>query len=178
MTTPLAAGPLVPPPPPGPTVPPPPPGPGVQPPFAAPPTDGTRQRRWLAVGLAGGLALLICVGGLVGLGAIVVLGTQVVRDDATRAVENYLTAVKDRDFDKAYDQLCEATQAKTTRAQYARAQSRRPGISSFTVGTVDLADAIMVPATIRYVDQTVVTVHYLMEQDSRTGGIEVCTEED
>jgi hypothetical protein len=162
----------------GPAVPPPPPGPGVQPPFAAPPTDGARQRRWLAVGLAGGLALLLCVGGLVGLGAIVVLGTQVIRDDATRAVENYLTAVKDRDFDKAYDQLCEATQASTPRAQFTRTQSRNPGISSFTVGDVDLADAISVPATIHYDNQTVITVRYLMEQDSRTGGIEVCTEED
>jgi hypothetical protein len=159
-------------------VPPPPPGPGVQPPFAAPPTDGTRQRRWLAVGLAGGLALLVCVGGLVGLGAIVVLGTQVIRDDATRAVENYLTAVKDRDFDKAYDQLCEATQAKTSRSQFARNQSREPGISSFTVGEADLTDVIKVPATIHYDNQTVITVRYLMEQDSRTGGIEVCTEED
>ena len=158
--------------------PPPPPGPGVQPPFAAPPTDGQRQRRWLAVGLAGGLALLLCVGGLVGLGAVVVLGTQVIRDDSTRAVENYLTAVKAREFDKAYDQLCEATQARTTRDQFARAQSRRPGISSFDVGEVELSDVITVPATIHYQNQTIATVRYVLEQDSKTGAVEVCTEED
>ena len=64
------------------------------------------------------------------------------------------------------------------RGAAARNQSRQPGISSFTVGEVDLSDAITVPATIHYDNQTVITVHYLMEQDSRTGGIEVCTEED
>lgn len=157
--------------------PPPPPGPGVQPPFAAPPTDGTRQRRWLAVGLAGGAALVLCVGGLVGLGGVVVLSTQVIRDESVTAVTEFLTAIQDERYGEAYDQLCESAQDQTTRGTFIREQSRGPGITRFTVGEAQLADAIRVPATINYDDQTVSSVHFVMEQDAQTGAVEVCGEE-
>jgi hypothetical protein len=158
--------------------PPPPPGPGVQPPFAAPPTDGTRQRRWLAVALAGGAAMVLCVGGLVGLGGVVVLSIQVLRDESVTAVTEFLTAIQDERFGEAYDQLCESVQSRTPRSAFIRDQASGPGITRFTVGEAQLADAIRVPATINYDDRTVSSVHFVMEQDAQTGAVEVCGEED
>jgi nucleoside phosphorylase len=149
----------------------------VQPPFAAPPTDGTRQRRWLAIGLAGGVALVLCVGGLVGLGGVVVLSTQVLRDESVTAVTEYLTAIQDERYSEAYDQLCESVQRQTPRSTFVREQSRR-GIVRFTVGEAQLADAIRVPATINYDDRTVSQVQFVMEQDTQTGAVEVCGQED
>jgi hypothetical protein len=161
----------------GTTVPPPPLGPGVQPPFVAPPTDGTRQRRWLAVGLATGFVVLVCIGGLVGLGGLVVLGTQVARDDASAAVTEYLTAVRDGEYLHAYSLLCDDLQARTSEREFINANLDAPRVISFTVGEVDLSDDIRVPATIRREDGTVDTVDFLMAQDVRTGAVEVCGQE-
>jgi hypothetical protein len=132
----------------------------------------------VAFGLAIGAVMLVCVGGLVGMGGLVVLAVQVVRDEATSTVNGYLTAIQDKEYDDAYNRLCDAAQSRTSRAQFARTQSQLPGISSFSVGEVELADRILVPATIRYDDRTMETVRYLMEQDQSTGAIEVCGQED
>jgi hypothetical protein len=78
------------------SAPPPPPGPGVQAPFVAPPTDGARQRRWWAVGLSVGVAVLCCVGGLFGTGGLVVLGGRMVIDSTRAVVIRHLTAVRRR----------------------------------------------------------------------------------
>lgn len=158
-------------------VPPPPVGPGVQPPFAAPPTDGTRQRRWIAFGLSIGAVMLVCVGGLLGVGGLVVLGVQVIREEAVSTVNSYLAAIQDEKYDDAYDRLCDAAQSRTSRAQFSRAQAQLPRISSFSVGQAELADKILVPATIRYNDRTIRTVRFVMEQDQSTGAIEVCGEQ-
>jgi hypothetical protein len=147
-------------------------------PFLAPPTDGTRQRRWIAVGLASGFALLLCVGALVGLGGIVVLGTQVVRDQSVTAVTDYLTAIQDHEYSRAYDQLCDSERRRTSRSSFIRARTAGPQITGFTVGEAQLADEILVPATIRYSDRTVDTVRYVLRQNSATGGVEVCGEAD
>src|SRR5262245_20389120 len=89
---PLAYGP--PPPPPGAPGPPPPPGPGVQPPFVAPPTDGKRRRRWIALAWSGAAALVLCIGGVVGVGALAVFGSQMIIDQSKAAVRDYLTALQ------------------------------------------------------------------------------------
>jgi hypothetical protein len=158
--------------------PPPPPGPGVQPPFAAPPTDGSRQRRWWAVGLAAGAALVLCVGGLFGLGGLVVLSTQVARDDAVNAVTTFLSTLRDGKYDEAYGQLCPDYQRSHPRRTFVAAQSRGPHIETFTVGSAELTDVITVPATINYEDRSVDHVRFLVATDSRTGAVEVCGEED
>jgi len=160
------------------SVPPPPPGPGVQPPFVAPPTDGTRQRRWLAIGLASGFVVLLCIGGLTGLGGLVVLGTQVVRDQAAAAVTEYLTAVRDGEYARAYSLLCEERQARVSEREFINDNLDRPRVSDFVVGTAELSEDIRVPATINYADGSVDVVDFVMAQDGRTGEVEVCAVED
>src|SRR5689334_25144357 len=105
---PLAYGPPPPPPaPPGPPQPaplgpPPPPGPGVQPPFVAPPTDGARRRRLTAVWLSIGAVVVLIVAGAVGGVGFVVLASRAISDQAEAAVTDYLGALRDEKFDKAY----------------------------------------------------------------------------
>ena len=161
-------------PPPGPPAPP--PGPGVQPPFVAPPTDGARQRRWLALGLAGAALVICCVGGLFAAGGVVVLGNQMVLEEAQGTVTAYLTAVRDRDYAKAYTLLCDSRQDSIDEGQFVDTFERSPTLRSFTVGQPVVDQAITVPATLSYADGRSSAVRYVMAQDGSTGRFEVCGE--
>jgi hypothetical protein len=154
----------------------PPPGPGVVPPFVAPPTDGTRQRRWLAVGLAGGAALVLCLGGLVGFGGLLVFGSQMVVQQSQTAVTGYLTAIKGRNYDAAYNKMCPAERNKISKSEFERNLALQPDISSFAVAQPAVGDKIVVPATISYADGTAQTVQFVVEQDTSTSDFEVCGE--
>jgi len=159
-------------------VPQPPPGPGVQPPFVAPPTDGSRRRRWIATALIGSAVLVICAGGLVGLGGLVVFGNQMIVDQSKTAVSDHLTAVRDGDYSAAYEQLCDRRKAEVTESQFRDSVTDGPTINSFTVGEPVISRSIVVPATLSYTDGTEESVRYLIEQDTSTGGFEVCGRED
>lgn len=152
----------------------PPPGPGVQPPFVAPPTDGTRQRRWIAIGIAGGLALLCCVGGLIGFGGLAVLGTQVILNDAKAVVTDYLTALQNEEYDKAYDLLCVRQRSQTSASEFAESFANEKEISSFDVGDPEAENVVTVPATLHYADGTDRDVRFHLDQDSSTGKFRVC----
>ncbi len=140
----------------------------------APPTDGAKRRRWIAAGLASAFVVVVCVGGLIGLGGLVVLGTQVVRDEASTAVTNYLTAVKDADYAHAYTLLCAQLKARNSEDEFVHTKQNQARVTSFTVGQVEVSDAIRVPATINYANQTTEAVRFVMAQDQSTGAIEVC----
>jgi hypothetical protein len=156
-------------------VPPPPPGPGVQPPFVAPPTDGTTRRRWVAVGISIGLALLLCLGGVASLGGLLWLGVRVVQDESQASVRDYLTALRDQDFDEAYGLLCPPLQANTSRAQFARTQRDGPQVASFEVAKGSFqGDDLLVPAEIDFTDGSASSVKFVMFQDQSSGAIEVC----
>lgn len=158
---------------------PPPPGPGVAPPFVAPPTDGARRRRWIAIGLGGAAALVCCVGGVFGLAGLLVLGTQAVSDQSRTVVVDYLSALRDQRYDDAYRLLCDDVQRAATLPEFSRALDAQPGVSSFTVREPDLTrDPIEVPATVRYDNGTSEETRYLLKQDTTTGEFEVCGEAD
>jgi len=107
-------------------VPTPPPGPGAAPPFAAPPTD--RNKRGLWIGLSAGFVLLAlcCVGAIVGVGALVVFGTEEAKKEATATVERYLDAVMAEEWTLAHDELCPSLAARVTASQLAQQESRQP----------------------------------------------------
>jgi hypothetical protein len=161
-----------------PAVPAPPPGPGVQPPFVVAPTDGARQRRWLAVGLAGGTALLCCVGSLFGLGGLVVFGNRMIADQARAAVTDYLGALRDERYSDAYTQLCDRERESIDEIEFEASASSGPTLLAFTVGQAALSDVMIVTASLHYEDYSSRDVHYLMEQDTSTGEFEVCGETD
>src|SRR5690606_10154406 len=105
--------------------PPPPPGPGVMPPFVAPPRDGATRRRTVAWVLAGVAVLVVCAGGLVGLGGLAVFGTQMIIDQSRAAVTDHLTAVQNGDYQAAYEALCEAERARVSASEFRRSQEAR-----------------------------------------------------
>jgi hypothetical protein len=153
----------------------------VRPPFVTPPTDGARQRRWLALGLAGAAALVCCVGGLFGAGGLLVLGNQMVLDEAQGTVSSYLSAIRDKDYAGAYARLCESEQANIDEAEFVDGFEGAPALRTFTVGQAVISEAgdeLNVPATLTYVDGRSESVVYLMSQDTSTGAFEVCGERD
>jgi hypothetical protein len=156
-------------------VPGPPAGPGVQPPFVAPPTDGHQRRRGWAIGLSVGGFAAFCVIGAVAVVGIFVLLYQVVRDEAQANVTTYLTALENQHYDAAYDQLCDDLKSTTSRAQFVQAEQQQPRIVDFQVGQTDLSgNEILVPASIDYANGRRQSVEFHMQQDRKTGGLEVC----
>jgi hypothetical protein len=158
--------------------PPPPPGPGVQPPFVAPPTDGARRRRLTAVWLSIGAVVVLIVAGAVGGVGFVVLASRAISDQAEAAVTEYLGALRDEKFDKAYGLLCEPARAAISGDDFAAAQLRASRVTGFQVGRTVLGSDIIVPATVQRANGSVRSVDFAMRQDTRTGRLEVCGEAD
>ena len=154
-------------------VPGPPAGPGVQAPFVAPPTDGVRRRRWVAIGLAGAALLICCVGGAAGLGSLIVLASKVTVQSEQRAVSDYLSAVSREDYEAAYALICPRERTGMSLRQFQAAQASQPKITSFEVGTPS-TNSLVVPATLHYDVGEVRTVRFTLEQDQSTGEFWVC----
>ena len=158
----------------GTVAPPPPPGPGVQPPFVAPPTDGARQRRWIAIGVSAGVAVLCFIGALVSVGGLAVVGTQVVLNQARGVVVDYLTAIREEQYADAYNLLCAAHKQQITLARFVETFNFQLPLQSFEVGEPETAgNDLAVPATLHYRTETR-DVRYRLEQDRRTGKFGVC----
>jgi hypothetical protein len=156
-------------------VPPPPPGPGVQPPFVAPPTDGTTRRRWVAAAVSAGVVLVLCLGGVAAVGGLVVLGIQVIRDESQASAHDYLTALRDQDFGKAYGLQCDQIRQQLSRGQYEQVVRGGRRVASFTVGTASVnSNQVTVPADVDFTDGSTASGGLPMAQDGNTGAFEVC----
>jgi len=153
---------------------PPPPGPGVQPPFAAPPTEGDQRRTWIGLGIGGLALLLCCVGGVVGFIALVVTSVEAIDEQARATVGHYLDAVKDENYEDAYDLLCDDIQQRESPDRFAQRVQRDPDISSYQLQQTQVADQVVVPADVRYADGDSETINFVLQQDSTTGAFEVC----
>ena len=157
-------------------VPAPPPGPGVAPPFPAPPADRSRRGLWIGLG-AGALALVVCcVGGLFGIGLILVNGTDQVRRQAKDVVGNYLQALVERNYDRAYNLLCPPLHNQTSPELFQDEQRRAPQPTEFAVQDPEITDAIRVPAFVTYDTGGSHTVRYLVTQNRSTAEFRVCGE--
>jgi hypothetical protein len=158
-------------------VPAPPPGPGVVPPFAAPPTEGRGARLWLGLGAAGLVAVLCCGGGIAAVVGLVLVGTRAIDEQARVVVTDYLDAVSNEQWDKAYDLLCNDLQRAENRAAFQRRVQREPAISTFRVGQTDVVgdSGIVVPVDVTYDSGSRDTLRFAMSQDGRTGQFEVCS---
>jgi hypothetical protein len=161
-----------------PAVPAPPPGPGVFPPFVAPPTDGARQRRWWSLGLAGGAALVLCLGGLVGLGGLVVLGNQAQVEQSQAAVTHFLDALRLGDFSSAYEMQCDSEKQRVSRTRFEVTYNIRPRITSFQVGDPEISQELVVPANLVFETGGQQTVKYRVEADTSASNYKVCGEVD
>ncbi|PZM98172.1 MAG: hypothetical protein DIU79_00805 [Actinobacteria bacterium] len=152
----------------------PPPGPGVRPPFAAPPTEGRAARLWLGIGAAGLAALLCCGGGVAAMFGLVITGTKAINEQARVVVGDYLDAVRQEEYDRAYAMLCDSEQQRESPPEFERRMAAAPRIRSYTIHDVTLAHEIVVPVDVTYDPGGQRTVRVVLEQDKQTGQLEVC----
>ncbi|MCG5443318.1 hypothetical protein ACIBEF_05655 [Micromonospora sp. NPDC050795] len=155
------------------TAPAPPPGPGVAPPFAAPPTEGRRTRLWIGLGV-GALAVVLCCGGggtaVVGLA---VSGVQAIREQARTVTGDYYQALVERNYGRAYDQLCDDAQRRESRPEFERRAAAEPQVTGFRVGEVDTT-YLTVPVDVTLDGGDRERQQVSLGQDGQTGGVEVC----
>lgn len=152
----------------------PPPGPGVTPPFAAPPTDRNRRTLWVGL-IVGGLALVLCgVGGLFGFGLIAVAGADQVKQQAQRAVSDYLDALKREDYEAAYQLRCPALNRRQSLSEFTRSQRNEARPVDYTVGEVRIGNQVIVPVEVRYDTGEQRSLEFTLSQDRSTGELKVC----
>ncbi|MFC7532148.1 hypothetical protein [Actinoplanes sp. GCM10030250] len=163
----------LPPPPPGAAAPPPPPGPGVHPPFPAPPVEGKGRRIGLGFGIGAGVLLLVCGGGAAALFGLGSAADDAINEQATVVVGRYMDAVRDRDFTKAYGQLCQDAQDDETQSEYTARMSATEPVQSFDVGNLDLIN-FNVPVDVTYSDGDTDRLRARIDQNASTGAFEVC----
>src|SRR3954454_24356360 len=109
-----------------PHVPAPPQGPGVQPPFPAPPVEGRGRRVGMSIGIAIGVVVLVCGGGLAAVIGILVSTQGAAQERAQAAVSDYLNALRDGKYDKAYDLLCDDAQQAESETAFQRRVTDEP----------------------------------------------------
>jgi hypothetical protein len=145
----------------------------VAPPFAAPPTEGRRTRLWIGLGV-GALAVVLCCGGggtaVVGLA---VSGVQAIREQARTVTGDYYQALVERDYGRAYEQLCDDAQRRESRPEFERRASAEPQVSAFRVGEVDTT-SLTVPVDVTLAGGDREQQQVRLGQDGETGGVEVC----
>lgn len=159
---------------PQPSVPAPPPGPGVAPPFAAPPLEGRTLRVWLGIGVAGLAFLLCCGGGAAALVGLVVAGSQAIDEQSRAVVGDYFGALRDRDYDRAYELLCDPAQGQESPERFRQRVAAEPAISDYRVGKSSTMDEITVPVEVTYTGGARDTLQVILRQDTRSGALEVC----
>lgn len=158
----------------------PPPGPGVQPPFVAAPLEGRRARTWLGLGIAGGLLALCCGAGGVATVGLLVLGERALTEQAERAVGDYLAAISEQEWEQAYELRCARDRANESLADFQRRMTAQPRIEEYRVGEVvpvvdpEADEVFRVTAEVSYDDGTEAVLEVPVDQDPRTGSLEVC----
>ncbi|MFD0968223.1 Rv0361 family membrane protein [Plantactinospora endophytica] len=152
----------------------PPQGPGAEPLFAAPPSEGRGARLWLGLGVAALAVVLFCGGGGAALVGLLISGSQALNEQARTVVTDYLDAVDDEDFRKAYDLLCDSARQQESPAEFERRVSAEPEIASFEIGDVSLTSELSVPVDVTYASGGQDNLQALLDQDQTTGGLRVC----
>jgi hypothetical protein len=156
-----------------PHVPAPPQGPGVYPPFPAPPVEGRGKRIGWALAIAAGVLVLVCGGGLA---AVIGLGTSMsgaLKEQAHVVVADYLDALHDREYDRAYRMLCQQAQHDESAAEFRDRVAEMDPIASYRLGDLDLIN-MSVPVAATYTGGRTAQLEAYLGQDSDTGAFEVC----
>lgn len=156
-----------------PHVPAPPQGPGVYPPFPAPPVEGRGRRIGLGLGIAAGVVVLVCGGGLAAAVGVVVSGAGAVQEQAHAVVGDYLDALHDGRYDRAYDMLCQQAQRRETPAEFRGRVTAMTPIESYRLGDLNPV-TLALPVEATYENGQTSELQAQLGQDSQTGALEVC----
>ncbi len=156
-----------------PEVPAPPPGPGVMPPFAMPPADRNRRGLWIGLGAGALVLVLCCMGGIFGFGLLAVSTSRQVETNAVNTVDEYLGALQDSDYTRAYSLLCRSLTRRETLSEFAARERARP-IRDFHVGAAEVGNDVVVPADLVYASGDRVTRRYLLNQELGSQNMRIC----
>jgi hypothetical protein len=156
-----------------PHVPAPPQGPGVYPPFPAPPVEGKGKRIGLGLGIGAGVLVLVCGGGVAALIGVAVSASGALQERADAAVSQYLDALHDEKYDRAYQLLCDRAQDDETLTEFRGRVSAMDPIESYRVGTLNVVN-LSVPVEATYAGGSVSELVAQLGQDPDTGAFEVC----
>lgn len=151
-------------------------GPGVRPPFAAAPVEGRTARVWLGLGVAGALLVLCCGVGFASLVGLAVTGVQALNEQSQRAVDDYLSARVEGEWQEAYELRCDQDQQDESLAEYTDRVSGEPRIESYELGEAEITPRgdLQLPAVVDYADEGSERLLVPLAQDPDTGQIEVC----
>lgn len=144
------------------------------PPFPAPPVEGRGRRVGVGLGLGAGVLLLVCGGGAAAaVGLTTVMGSAL-NEQADVVVSDYLTALRDREWAKAYDMLCSRAKDEENEAQFIGRIATGDPITSWDVGNVDLVQ-LAAPVEVTYSTGRTADLRAYLDQNRETGGFEVCS---
>jgi hypothetical protein len=156
-----------------PHVPAPPQGPGVYPPFPAPPVEGRGRRIGLGLGIGAGVVALVCGGGIAAGIGVIASGADAIQEQAHAVVRDYLDALHDGKYDKAYDMLCKDSQRFESETAYNSRMSAMTPIASYTLGDLNVV-TLAVPVEATYENGQVGDLEAQLGQDDQTGALQVC----
>jgi hypothetical protein len=148
-------------------------GPGATAPFPAPPAEGGGARLGWGLGIAGAVLVLCCGGGLAAFIGLVVTQVAATNEQSRAVVTDYLDALREEDYDSAYDLLCDEWQERATKDQFETSERARKKIDSYEIGEYDVYDD-SVPVDERYRDGTTDKVKYFLRPDRKTARLEIC----
>jgi hypothetical protein len=151
-------------------------GPGAAAPFPAPPSEGGGARLGWGLGIAGAVLVLCCGGGLTAFIGLVVTQVAATNEQSRAVVTRYLDALRDGDYDQAYQLLCDEEQEALTQDRFETRERARKKISSYQIGEFDVYND-SVPVHEAYSDGTTDEVKYFLKPDSGDAKLEICGRE-
>lgn len=151
-------------------------GPGAAAPFPAPPAEGGGARLGWGLGIAGAVLVLCCGGGLTAFIGLVVTQVAATNEQSRTVVSHYLDALRDDDYDAAYDLLCDEEQEALSKDRFETRERARKKISSYQIGEFDVYND-SVPVKESYRDGTTDDVKYFLKADSQDARLEICGRE-
>lgn len=151
-------------------------GPGAAAPFPAPPAEGGGARLGWGLGIAGIVLVLCCGGGLTAIIGLVVTQVAATNEQSRAVVSRYLDALRDGEYDEAYEMLCDEEQEALTKDRFETRERSRKKISSYKIGEFDVYNE-SVPVEEAYSDGTSDRVNYFLKPDDSDATLEICGRE-
>lgn len=120
--------------------------------------------------------MLCCGGGLTAIVGLLVTQVAAINEQSRAVVSQYLDALREEDYDAAYDLLCDEEQAALSKDRFETRERSRKKINNYEVGEFDVySESVNVRETYR--DGSVEDVNYFLRADQQDARLEVCGRE-
>jgi hypothetical protein len=117
--------------------------------------------------------LLCCGGGGLAIVGLAVSSGQAAQEQGRTVTNNYYRALVDKNWSKAYDQLCADARRRESRPEFEQRVATEPQISGYRVGRVD-TQTLTVPVDVTLVGGKRENQTVTLAPDQQTGAVRVC----